>query len=126
MYGQLLVVAANAAPNGVFTAQQVGRGKALYNQSCAGCHLEDLTGKDAAPALIAGTFSSHFGGAPIGDLVNRVRTTMPQSSPNSLTLQGYLDIVAYLLQANGAPAGAQELSGDSPALKNLVRDVKAR
>jgi len=126
MYGQLLVVAADAARDGVFTAQQAGRGKALYNQSCASCHMEDLTGKDAAPALIAGTFSSHFGGAPIGDLVNRVRTTMPQNSPNSLTAQGYLDIVAYMLQANGAPAGAQELSADSPALKTLVRDMKAK
>jgi quinohemoprotein ethanol dehydrogenase len=126
MYGQLLVVAADAAPNGVFTAQQSGRGKALYSQSCASCHLEDLTGRDAAPALIAGTFSSHFGGAPIGDLVSRVRTTMPQSSPNSLTAQAYLDIVAYLLQANGAQGGAQELTADSPALKNLIRDMTAR
>src|SRR6266704_1724869 len=65
------------------------------------------------PPLVAGTFSSHSGGTPIGDVVNRVRTTMPQSSPNSLTAQGYLDIVAYILQANGAPAGAQELSADS-------------
>ena len=88
--------------------------------------MEDLTGKDAAPALIAGTFSSHFGGTPIGDLVNRVRTTMPQGSPNSMTAQAYLDIVAYLLQANGAPAGAQELSADSPALKTLVGDTKAK
>jgi hypothetical protein len=48
---------------------------------------------------------------------------MPQSSPNSLTAQAYLDIVTYILQANGAPAGAQELSADSPALKNLVRDI---
>jgi len=126
MYGQLLVVAADASRDGVFTAQQAGRGRALYNQSCASCHMEDLTGKDVAPSLIAGTFSSHFGGAPIGDLVNRVRTTMPQNSPNSLTAQGYLDIVAYMLQANGAPAGGQELSADSPVLKTLVRDMKAK
>ena len=126
MYGQLLVVSADAAPIGIFTAQQATRGKALFNQSCASCHLEDLTGKDAAPALIAATFASHFNGAAIGDLVNRVRTTMPQSSPNSLTAAAYFDIVAYILQANGAPAGAQDLGADSPALKNLIRDMKAR
>jgi plastocyanin len=126
MYGQLLVVGADAAREGAFTAQQAARGKALFNQSCASCHLEDLSGKDAAPSLVGATFASHFDSAAIGDLVNRVRTTMPQSSPNSLTAQAYFDIVSYILQANGAPTGSQELLLDSPALKNLVRDMKAR
>ena len=39
-----------------------------------------------------------------------VKATMPADDPASLEDAEYLDILAYLIQANGFPAGARELT----------------
>jgi hypothetical protein len=44
---------------------------------------------------------------------------MPRSKPASLTPQEYSDIVAFILQQNGFPAGTSELSADTLGLKDL-------
>ena len=36
------------------------------------------------------------------DLFDKTRTTMPTNAPGSLSQQAYLDLVAYVLQVNGA------------------------
>ena len=45
----------------------------------------------------------------MGELFKRVRT-MPKNAPGSLTDEVYREIVAYLLSANGFPAGKKGLS----------------
>ncbi|MND03959.1 hypothetical protein D3C83_240170 [compost metagenome] len=44
---------------------------------------------------------------------------MPQNAPDSLGDRAYVDLVAYLLQANGSPAGAQELPLDVAELERI-------
>jgi hypothetical protein len=43
---------------------------------------------------------------------------MPDNNPGGLSRSQYADIVSYLLQVNGMPAGTQPLSSD---LKQLER-----
>ncbi|HXJ18213.1 MAG TPA: cytochrome c, partial [Candidatus Polarisedimenticolia bacterium] len=61
----------------------------------------------------------------VGDLFDTTRNTMPMNQPDSLTAKQYVDLVAYLLQANGFPAGKDELTGDSQALKGIVIEKKS-
>ena len=44
---------------------------------------------------------------------------MPQTKPDSLSRQTYLDIVAFMLRANNVSVGKNGLSDDAPALKKL-------
>jgi hypothetical protein len=45
---------------------------------------------------------------------------MPAKHPGSLNRQGYVDVVAYILQRNGVPAGTTELPTSRRALEKLV------
>jgi len=94
--------------SGIFTAEQVTRGKDKAMAECTACHGMDLKG-DLAPALIGPDFIDHWYDARLGELTTRVQNTMPQSAPGSLKAEEYADVIAYLLSENGFPAGADEL-----------------
>ena len=53
-------------------------------------------------------------------IFDRVSQTMPLSSPGSLTAQQYADVISYILQKSGAPAGTTEL----PAKKDALTSIK--
>jgi len=93
---------------GVYTTEQADRGKAVFNTTCLRCHGEDLSG-NTAPALKGDRFQSSWGGDVIDSLFTKVRDTMPPNFGTILDDQVKLDIVTYILQTNGFPAGATEL-----------------
>jgi len=95
--------------DGVYTDEQAKRGAPLYSQYCASCHGPDLTGGEMAPALVAGDFTSEWNGLTLGDLFERMRTSMPQNDPGGLSRQQNADILAYMLSSNKFPAGTTEL-----------------
>ena len=97
---------------GTYTAAQATRGREAYNASCAECHLPDLRG-GFGPALAGPNFTNAWGGSSAGELLGVIRATMPPGGEGSLGDDTYLDIVAYLLQANGHAAGERELRADS-------------
>ena len=105
--------------DGVFTEEQAGRGSKVYAVSCAPCHKTDLLGDSGTPALAGADFFSRFSGSSVDDLVKTIRASMPQDAPDSLGTPAYVDLVGYLLKANGGSAGAAELSQDSAALKQI-------
>ena len=105
--------------DGVFTDEQAGRGQKVYAVSCAPCHKTDLLGDSGTPALAGSDFFSRFGGSSVDDLVKTIRASMPQDAPDSLGTPAYVDLVGYLLKANGGSAGAAELSQDSAVLKTI-------
>jgi quinohemoprotein ethanol dehydrogenase len=104
-YGQLIVVAPEAKDRGPTAnsaaAEQAALGKAAYLKSCAVCHGENLGGRDRAPALTGNNFLSGWSGRDAAALFDRIKTTMPQSDPGSLSDDAYAAIVAYVLDANG-------------------------
>jgi len=105
--------------DGVFTEDQATRGNNGFAAHCANCHGASLGGTGEAPALAGPRFLSDFDGLSLGDLFDRIRTTMPQDNPASLTRDAYADILAFLLKANGMPAGAKELDRRSEYLKAI-------
>ena len=107
---------------GVFTAEQSRRGKAHYQAFCASCHVGDLSGTLAAdtgaPPLRGAPFLASLQRKGPAGVFEYVKTTMPADDPASLDDSRYLDILAFLMQANGFPAGSRELAiADLPRLR---------
>jgi len=100
---------------GVYTAAQAERGKAVFGTTCLRCHGPELEG-NTAPALKGDRFQTSWGGGVIDSLFAKIRDTMPPNFGNSLDDQTKLDIVAYILSTNGFPAGSSELKADSADL----------
>ena len=105
--------------DGIFTEVQASRGEAAYGRSCAACHKEDLLGGGTAPALAGEAFFRRWNESTLDDVVQTMRSSMPQEAPNSLDAQVYVDIITYLLKASGSPTGSGELTKDRDRLKLL-------
>ena len=119
-------VAQGAAPgpvrmvwDGVYTERQARRGEAAFAQSCASCHAEDLRGRSTAPSLVEESFAFLWGDLTVGELFSRTKATMPSDRPGSLPAETYADLVAFLLQKNGYPAGSTELAALADALESI-------
>ena len=91
--------------DGVYTADQAARGRAEYETNCSSCHQPALTGAGESPALVGRPFMERWREDDLASLFTRVSTLMPFDNPATLTRDAYLDIVAYVLQVNGFPAG---------------------
>jgi mono/diheme cytochrome c family protein len=96
--------------DGVYTSDQADKGKALFVDNCAKCHGGTLDGNDEIPALKGSHFIADWESQTVADLINRVHTTMPMDDPGKLSTPSVTNVVAYLLQQNGMPAGNAELN----------------
>jgi S-disulfanyl-L-cysteine oxidoreductase SoxD len=106
--------------DGVYTADQALRGKSGYDGVCARCHGVPLTGSQGnGPALRGPAFLAHWDHDTLGSLFTKIRDTMPAGSPGTLTDEVKRQILAYVLQQNGFPAGTAELPGDASALEEI-------
>jgi mono/diheme cytochrome c family protein len=111
--------------DGVYTAQQAGRGEPAYQKECASCHGEKLEGKGTAPPLAGNDFTANWNGMTLGDLFEKIQGSMPADRPGELSPARNAAILAFLLKANSFPAGRTELRDDAEALK-LIRFEVAR
>jgi mono/diheme cytochrome c family protein len=116
---------AKTTMDGVYTTAQAQRGKAQYSQSCATCHMDDLSGSGQALPLAGDAFMGTWEGQSVADLMGLIHDTMPQDKPGTLTPDQTLDTVAYLLQYNQFPVGKEELKNDPSELKNIIITKKA-
>ena len=98
------------AADGVYVAAQAESGRAIYERECAACHQANLQGSFEAPQLAGESFLQFWADLSPGDLFVRIRSSMPPERAGALTDEAYLNVVAYLLQANGAPAGRTALT----------------
>lgn len=105
--------------DGVYSEAQARRGEEVYRQACANCHGPELEGADMTPGLTGGVFTSNWNDLTLGDLFERIRTTMPLDKPGSVSRQQNADLVAFLLKANQWPAGTTELTRELGALKQI-------
>ena len=108
--------------DGVYTDAQAARGERQYGRSCEQCHGPDLAG-DAVmeiPALSLDSFMTSWNGKTVKDLFDTVKRSMPKDKPGSLGTGSYVDVVAYLLQANKFPSGAKELARTPEDLAPIV------
>jgi len=95
----------------LYTKDQADKGKADYEEHCALCHGDTLAGR-AGPALKGKHFANPAANFHVGDIFTIVSQNMPATQPASLDHQVYADIMAFLLQENGYPAGSKPLTFD--------------
>ncbi len=119
-----LAAASRSVWDGVYSQEQAGRGEKQYLELCARCHGENLMGGEESPAVVGEDFLEKWHGKTVGELVERVRKTMPTDCPGVLSLKQCTDIVAYVLSANEFPAGQKELASDAAALNEIRIEPK--
>ena len=94
----------------LYTEEQATSGAVVFAKVCAECHEKaDITKPD---------FRSKWNGRTLFELFELVRTTMPDSNPGGLTREEYAGTMAYILKANGLPAGTTPVMPDSAAMSN--------
>ena len=107
--------------DGVYTTEQATRGEALYGEHCVRCHGATLQGNgEGAKPLTDAAFKSTWNGVPLGALFDRVRLSMPQDKPGSMTRQQVADLLAFILRANKFPAGKDELVRQTDLLNAIM------
>ena len=114
--------ASRLATSGVYSAAQARRGEGAYRVNCTACHGVDLRGSEGGKPLMGRAFRSSLLNRTVGDLYEKLRTTMPEDNPGMLPRTAYVDLIAYLLEANGYPTGAGDLVADTAALNRIRID----
>lgn len=101
-----------SAREGVYTADQAARGRSVYRQICADCHAtSEFTGH---------AFLSVWANQSAFSMFRLISDQMPLDSPGSLRPQQYADVIAYILQRNGLPAGPRELPAEEAELRRIT------
>jgi len=72
-----------------------------------------------SPPLSGGEFLANWDGLTAGDLFERIRKTMPQNKPASLSREVNAEILAYLLAFNMFPEGTADLPKNTEFLKQI-------
>jgi len=117
--------APGSAKSGTYTAAQATRGKVLYDAQCAECHGSMATPfPEVAPLLNDYVFQAAWKERSVGTFFERIRETMPQNKPRTLSPEQTVDIIAHILSANRLPAGDVPLSQDVEVLKQIRMDTE--
>ncbi|HXD75344.1 MAG TPA: cytochrome c [Vicinamibacterales bacterium] len=118
-YSAVQAQAPQSVNDGIYTAAQADRGKAVFAMTCAGCHGEKAEGGAAGPTLSGPDFTNGYKDGSAGALLNKISSDMPSNAPGSLEPQQYADVFAYVLSVNKYPAGQTEAPKDPAALKDV-------
>ena len=105
-----VAIAASTIKDGIFTEEQAGRGKLVYDKSCVNCHNADFY-RDRL---------TRYENKSVGALFDSVSTTMPQDNVGGLLTSEYIDVLAYIFSITGSPAGNTELTSDNMSGINVT------
>lgn len=89
--------------DGVFTEAQATSGQVVYDAQCKTCHNM---------RFYRDTLRS-WNNQPLLYLWESIMGTMPADNPGSLMFEEYTNVIAYILQEQGFPAGEAELDPDN-------------
>lgn len=95
----------------LYTKAQATAGQHQFLDNCAMCHGPTLEGM-AGPALKGKHFAPASFDYHVGDIFSVVAKNMPADQPGTLKHQVYVEIMAFLLEQNGYPAGSKPLTYD--------------
>ena len=131
---------------GIFTSAQAAAGRVAYEKTCGRCHTLTLMGRQGnpnerptvsslsdadqkfianaggrVPPLAGKIFLQHWGSKTAAQLVTRFQEARFSFEEPGLTDDELIvDITAYVLQVNGAKAGAQILKRTTTTVINSV------
>ena len=106
--------------DGVFSAAQAARGKTGFETSCGRCHNNQLLGSERGPALTGDGFWTHWDNDTLDKLFTKIRDTMPAGGVDTVNDASKLDILTYILSANGAKPGTAELAADLTGMQGIA------
>jgi len=109
--------------DGAFTTDQAISGWSVYGVQCAECHGPRLEGMVHAPPISGVEFLNSWAGQTTNDLLAYLRDEMPPGQAGSLSDQSYVDLVAYLLESNGAVPGDRLLTTDAGVMIGDAADI---
>ncbi len=102
--------------DGIYTAAQSERAKVVWAKACAACHtLGTLSTSTKGAPLTGDAFFKKWAGKSAYELINIIKTTMPEDFSMDLTDAEAADVTALIFQENGFPAGDKELPPGDPA-----------
>jgi alcohol dehydrogenase (cytochrome c) len=105
--------AASGAEPPAQAAAQVERGQASYLRNCASCHGRNLDDGEFAPSIKGRSFLNNWGGRPVSEIAGYLRANMPPGRTTELGKDVYTALVAFIMNANGAPSDADSLPANS-------------
>ena len=97
--------------DGVYTQSQAQRGAGHFETFCSSCHRAGFRGTG---------FMNRWREDKLASLYTFIRNNMPVGNPGVASPSEYIDIVAWILSANEAPAGELELT---PAAASAIQVV---
>jgi mono/diheme cytochrome c family protein len=106
----------------VYAKDQADRGETQYASLCAKCHdpAKLQPGKKPGPVLVGDAFLAKWEGRTLGELMTGIQTTMPNDGSAFLSMEESVDLVAYLVRANGFPDGPAPLGHDDASREILI------
>lgn len=121
-YGGSVAAQGRGTAAGLYTSAQADAGERIYAIHCAMCHGAALQGTVEVPPL-TGRFLANWGGRPLGEVFHYMSRAMPQHAPGALSAVDNAKVLAFVLRANGAPAGNRDLPSDSAELDRIRFDA---
>lgn len=97
--------------DGVYSKAQADGAKAQFDKICAECHpFSDAEKKKPKDVPLGGeTFFENWTGRSLGEIASTIALTMPNDGSAVVSDEEALNLVAFILQKNGFPAGAKKL-----------------
>ena len=92
--------------DGVYKSAQAERGGEIFRTTCSGCHAADAAG-GPNPPLRGSVFLGHWAEDNLDALFAKIRKMPP--GEDTLPESTHLDVLAFLLETNGYPAGQSDL-----------------
>jgi hypothetical protein len=101
----------------VYSKTQADGAKAQFEKLCASCHPFTVAGKKKEKDVPLGEepFFESWTGRPLSDMISTIALTMPNDGSATVTDQEATDLVAFILQQNGYPAGDKPLTKETAA-----------
>lgn len=103
----------------VFTDSQAMHGDSVYHRGCATCHGDTLSGTADGTPLAGHDFLANWDGLTLGDLYDKILTTMPPDKPKTVAPQDVADVMAFVLARNHFPSGTTMLTPDTARLHDV-------
>ena len=103
----------------VYSDAQAARGKSVYDKQCSSCHDGGM-----GPSLMGDDFLATWDNKTVRTLYSRILTTMPSDDPGTVGEPDLLDLIAYLIKANGFPPGSKAF--ESPNELNTIKIVRSK
>ncbi len=107
-----LPTSGGALPAPSFTVGQSRAGQSLFYANCAECHGAELQGQ-YGPALAGSDGNLQW--QTIKKVYAFATTQMPFGNAGGLPREEYVDIMAFLMQSHGHPAGTTPLTAAAAA-----------